>query len=139
MPSVTELKRLVEERRRLLAEAEATLEKALRRDPEIGDFVQSTLTRFYGRVTKVTSRPHGRPWVEITPYLAPTLPGRSSLDLFGDWEIIDDPTACDGSSPEPSGAEIVSRLTDVIVSFGSMRPPAPFQIGRGAEEHVSRE
>ena len=79
MPSVTELKRLVEERRRLLAEAEATLEKALRRDPEIGDFVQSTLTRFYGRVTKVTSRPHGRPWVEITPYLAPTLPGARHL------------------------------------------------------------
>jgi hypothetical protein len=122
MPSVTDLRRLVEERRRSLAEAEAALEAALNRTPVVGDFVQSTLTHFYGRVSKVTTRPMGRPWVEITPYLTPTLPGRSTLDLYDDWEIIDDPsTRQEADAAQASGEEIVSRLTDVIVSFAPLK------------------
>ncbi|HEY8383468.1 MAG TPA: hypothetical protein VIL09_15075, partial [Microvirga sp.] len=87
MPTVRELEALVAERRRLLEEAEDALAQAKARAPEVGDFVRSTLTNFYGQVTKVIPRPSGRPWVEMTPYLAPNLPGSSTLDLYDTWEI----------------------------------------------------
>ena len=122
MPSVKELEALVAERWRLLEEAEAALAEARSRLPVVGDFVRSTLTNFYGRVTKVIPRPEGRPWVEITPYLAPTLPGHSTLDLYDAWEIIDDPSESAEDGTEPSGAEIVSKLTEVIVSYDFIAP-----------------
>src|SRR3712207_6984421 len=50
------------------------------------DFVRCPLTNFFGRVTKITPRPHGRPWIEIVPYLGPDLPGHSTMDLFDSWE-----------------------------------------------------
>jgi hypothetical protein len=123
MASIKELEALVAERWRLLEEAEAALAAARGRLPVVGDFVRSTLTNFYGRVTKVVPRPSGRPWVEITPYLAPGLPGHSTLDLYEAWEIIDDPPASEEEAAhEPSGAEIVSKLTEVIVSYDFIAP-----------------
>jgi hypothetical protein len=122
MASVRELEALVAERWRLLEEAEAALAEARHRAPAVGDFVRSTLTNFYGRVTRVIARPGGRPWVEITPYLAPTLPGHSTLDLYDAWEIIDDPAAMAETDEEPSGAEIIAKLTDVIVSYDFIAP-----------------
>ena len=122
MPSVKELEALVAERWRLLEEAEAALAEARSRLPVVGDFVRSTLTNFYGRVTRVIPRPEGRPWVEITPYLAPNLPGHSTLDLYDAWEIIDDPAESAEDVTEPSGAEIVSKLTEVIVSYDFIAP-----------------
>ncbi len=128
MASVSELEALVAERMRLLeeaeaalAEAEAALALARERVPAVGDFVRSTLTNFFGRVTKVVPRPHGRPWVEITPYLAPGLPGHSTLDLYEAWEIIDDPSQSEGAEV-PTAAEIVSKLTEVIVSYDFIAP-----------------
>ena len=125
MPNVSELRDLVALRKRLLTEAEADLAAALKRPPAVGDFARSTLTRFYGRVTNVVQRPSGRPWVEITPYLTPTLPGRGTLDLYDSWELIDDPARdiVDGPT-EPTGAEIAARLTEVIVSFGAPQTQA---------------
>ena len=125
MTSVTELEALVAERWRLLEEAEAALAAARSRMPQVGDFVRSTLTNFYGRVTRVVERPEGRPWVEITPYLAPNLPGHSTLDLYDAWEIIDDPSkSAEDAAKEPTGAEIVSKLTEVIVSYDFVAPGA---------------
>jgi hypothetical protein len=124
MPNVSELRDLVAERRRLLAEAEAALAAALTREPAVGDFARSTLTHFYGRVTKVTARRSGRPFIEITPYLTPTMPGRGTLDLYDAWELIDDPSRDVVAAPaEATGAEIATRLAEVIVSFGPLRTP----------------
>ena len=123
MPSVKELEALVAERWRLLEEAEAALAEARNRMPSEGDFVRSTLTNFYGRVTRVIPRPGGRPWVEVTPYLAPDLPGHSTLDLYDAWEIIDDPAeGAENQDHRPSGAEIISKLTEVIVSYDFIAP-----------------
>jgi hypothetical protein len=122
MASVRELEALVAERWRLLEEAEAALAEARNRTPVVGDFVRSTLTNFYGCVTRVIPRPGGRPWVEITPYLAPTLPGHSTLDLYDAWEIIDEPSAMAETDTEPSGPEIIEKLTDVIVSYDFIAP-----------------
>ena len=136
MASIKELEALVSERSRQVAEAEvalaeaecalakaeASLAEAKARLPAEGDFVRSTLTNFYGRVTKVIPRPGGRPWVEITPYLAPGLPGHSTMDLYEAWEIIDDPAAAGEPESEPTGAEIVSKLTEVIVSYDFIAP-----------------
>lgn len=143
MASIKELEALVSERSRQVAEAEAALAEAegalaqaegalaesraalveaRARLPAEGDFVRSTLTNFYGRVTKVIPRPGGRPWVEITPYLAPGLPGHSTMDLYEAWEIIDDPATAGEPESEPTGAEIVSKLTEVIVSYDFIAP-----------------
>jgi hypothetical protein len=75
-----------------LREAETELEREKARLPAPGDFVRCPLTNFFGRVTKVTPRPHGRPWIEIVPYLGPDLPGHSTMDLFDSWELIDPPS-----------------------------------------------
>ena len=79
-----------------------------------GDFVRSTLTNFYGRVTRVIPRAEARPWVEITPYLTPTLPGRSTMDLYDSWEFIEGPA--DGELGT-TGIDAMTKLTEVIVSF----------------------
>jgi uncharacterized small protein (DUF1192 family) len=75
-----------------LQQAEAELEREKARLPAPGDFVRCPLTNFFGRVTKITPRPHGRPWIEIVPYLGPDLPGHSTMDLFDSWELIDPPS-----------------------------------------------
>jgi len=98
---VAELEARIARLRSELEEAEAELERERLRLPAPGDFVRCPMTNFYGRVTKVTPRPHGRPWVEIVPYLGPDLPGHSAMDLFDSWELIDPPAAAatDGGSP----------------------------------------
>jgi hypothetical protein len=111
MTAVRELEELVAHYRSLLEEAEAALAAAKSREPQVGDFVRSTLTSFYGRVTRVIPRPSGRPWVEITPYLTADLPGTSTLDLYGDWEIIDKPSqAIDGRATPALFADIAAQL-----------------------------
>lgn len=89
--SVAELKAKIEELRAQLAAAEEELAREENRVPAIDDFVRCPLTGFFGRVTKVTPRPYGRPWVEILLYLGDDLPGHATIDLFGNWEIIDPP------------------------------------------------
>ena len=88
---VGELKARIEALRVQLRAAEEELEREESRIPEIGDFVRCPLTGFFGQVTKVTSRPYGRPWVEILLYLGEDLPGHAQIDLFGNWELIDRP------------------------------------------------
>jgi hypothetical protein len=84
-----------------LQEAEAALEFERTRMPMPGDFVRCPLTSFFGRVTKVTSRPSGKHWIEIVPYLGPDLPGHSTMDLFDSWELIDPPSdAVDADGPQ---------------------------------------
>jgi len=119
--SIADLEARISEQREQLAEAEALLEAERNRPPRIGDFARSTLTHFYGRITKVTPRPDGRAWVEINPYLTPTLPGRSTLDLFDAWELIDDP-ATEGND-EDTGVAIVTRLTETLAMFRPAPPP----------------
>lgn len=116
---------LAEERERL-AEAEAGLEAERSRLPEVGEFARSTLTHFYGRITRVTPRPGGRAWVEINPYLTPTMPGRSTLDLFEAWELIDDPAGDGAPEPgaEPTGVEIVTQLTQNLAMARPATLPA---------------
>jgi hypothetical protein len=114
MPSLKDLEALVLERRRLLEEAEAALLAERSREPAPGDFVRSTLTNFYGRVTRVIPRAGAKPWLEITPYLTPTLPGRSTMDLYDAWEFIEGPA--DGELGTTS-FNAVPNLTEVIVSF----------------------
>jgi hypothetical protein len=86
-----ELKARIEALRVQLRAAEEELEREESRIPEIGDFVRCPLTGFFGQVTKVTHRPHSRPWVEILLYLGEDLPGHAQIDLFGNWELIDRP------------------------------------------------
>jgi hypothetical protein len=112
MTNVRELEALVAHYRALLEEAEAALAAAKSRQPQVGDFVRSTLTSFYGRVTRVIPRPSGRPWVEITPYLTADLPGTNTLDLYGDWELIDGPPqASEDRDLGPAFADIAAQLT----------------------------
>ena len=87
----TRIARLREE----LRQAEAALWHEKSRQPAIGDYVRCPLTNFFGRVTQIIPRPHGRPWVEIRPYLAEGLPGSGTLDLYDNWELIDPPESED--------------------------------------------
>ena len=119
--TIEELENLVSEQRARLVQAEAALETERARVPAVGDFARSTLTNFYGRVTKVTARPDGRAWVEINPYLTPTLPGRSTLDLFDAWEIIDDPADAEQPPADVTGVEIVAQLTESLAMFAPSR------------------
>jgi len=89
---VAELRAKVEWLRAQLKEAEEALEWEETRPPEIGEFVRCPLTGFFGKVTKVTPRPYGRPWVEILLYLDKDMPGHGTIDLFGNWELIDLPS-----------------------------------------------
>jgi hypothetical protein len=120
--TIGELETLVAEQRQRLAQAEAALEAEKAKPPEVGDFARSTLTNFYGRITRVTPRPDGRAWVEINPYLTPTLPGRSTLDLFDAWELIDDPAEA-VEAEEATSVEIVSELTRNLAAFHPTQPP----------------
>jgi hypothetical protein len=65
-------------------------------------------------VTRVIPRAEAKPWLEITPYLTPTLPGRSTMDLYDAWEFIEGPA--DGELGT-TGFNAVPNLTEVIVSF----------------------
>ncbi|QRM31503.1 hypothetical protein [Microvirga sp. VF16] len=114
---VVELEARVAKLRAELQEAEAALEFERARMPIPGDFVRCPLTRFFGRVTKVTPRPTGRPWIEIVPYLGPNLPGHSSMDLFDSWELIDPPS------------EVAEAGADGSVKFPMI---APFMPATGA-------
>ena len=99
---VAELVTRVAKLRAELEEAEAALEFEKTRMPAPGDFVRCPLTQFFGRVTKVTPRPRGKPWIEIVPYLGPNLPGHSSMDLFDSWELIDPPSVSPETDTEGS-------------------------------------
>lgn len=94
-----ELEALIDHLRAALQEAEAALRLERMRKPEIGEYVRCPLTNFFGKVTKITPRPHGRPWVEIAPYLADDLEAKGSLSLFDSWELIDAPQETDRSEP----------------------------------------
>ncbi|MBM1172725.1 hypothetical protein [Microvirga arabica] len=98
-----------------LQQAEADLEREKTRLPAPGDFVRCPLTNFFGRVTKVTPRPQGRPWIEIVPYLGPDLPGHSTMDLFDSWELIDPPSreAGDGSADGSPGLPTIAPFMPV--------------------------
>jgi uncharacterized small protein (DUF1192 family) len=113
---VAELEARIARLRTELEQAEAELERERTRLPAPGDFVRCPLTNFFGRVTKVTPRPNGRPWIEIIPYLGPDLPGHSAMDLYDSWELIDPPS----SGP---GAQESSRLP-TIAPFMPMSRPA---------------
>jgi hypothetical protein len=107
-----------------LQEAEADLEREKARLPGPGDFVRCPLTNFFGRVTKVTPRPHGRPWIEIVPYLGPDLPGHSTMDLFDSWELIDAPSNVSVAQDDAGG----SLRLPTIAPFMAVTKPA-----RGSE------
>jgi hypothetical protein len=100
---VAELEALADRLRGQLLETEAELQREKNRAPELGEFVRCPLTNFFGQVTKVTSRPHGRAWVEIIPYLGHNLPGHALMDLYDSWEIIDPPVE-DAEAPAPMEA-----------------------------------
>jgi hypothetical protein len=89
---IAELQAKVERLRAELQEAEEQLRYEQSRAPEIGEFVRCPLTGFYGKVTKVTPRPYGRPWVEILLYLGKDMPGHATIDLFANWELMDPPS-----------------------------------------------
>ena len=112
---VTRYKALLAELQQKLAEAEGELAKAVERshNPQVGDFVRSTLTNFYGCVTRVIPRDHGLPWVEITPYLTENLPGKSTMDLYDQWELIDRPAATTSTSDEPSSLNVVTSIAEI--------------------------
>ncbi len=117
---VTELEARIARLRTELEEAEAELEREKARMPIPGDFVRCPLTNFFGRVTKVTPRPNGRPWLEIIPYLGPDLPGHSAMDLYDSWELIDPPS----HGAEPSGAAGGSPRMPTIAPFMPASRPA---------------
>lgn len=89
---VADLKAQIEYLKAQLREAEEALEREQSRLPAIGEFVRCPLTGFFGQVTKVTPRAYGRPWVEILLYLAKDMPGHVTIDLFGNWELMDQPS-----------------------------------------------
>lgn len=89
---MAELRAKVERLRAQLREAEEALEQEQTRLPEIGEFVRCPLTGFFGQVTKITPRPYGRPWIEILLYLGKDMPGHATIDLFGNWELMDQPS-----------------------------------------------
>lgn len=117
---VAELEARITRLRAELEEAEAELEQERTRLPAPGDFVRCPLTNFFGRVTKVTPRLNGRPWIEIIPYLGPDLPGHSTMDLFDSWELIDPPSTGAGAKESPEG----SPRLPTIAPFMSMSRPA---------------
>ncbi|SCY79747.1 hypothetical protein [Microvirga guangxiensis] len=86
-----ELQAKVERLRALLQEAEERLRYEQSRWPEIGEFVRCPLTGFFGQVTNIRPRPHGRPWVEVLLYLGKDMPGHTTIDLYENWELMDAP------------------------------------------------
>ena len=96
---VEELEALSAKLRAALYDVEAELMREKSRLPEVGDFVRCPLTNFFGKVTKVTPRPYGPPWVEIIPYLSKDYVGHAPMDLYDSWELIDPPSENDGHWP----------------------------------------
>jgi len=116
---VTELEARIAHLRTELEAAEAELEREKTRLPAPGDFVRCPLTNFFGRVTKVTPRPNGRPWLEIILYLGPDLPGHSTMDLYDSWELIDPPSH--GAEP-PGTAGGPPRMPTIAPFMPASRP-----------------
>ena len=110
-----------------LEEAEAELEREKARLPAPGDFVRCPLTNFFGRVTKVTSRPNGRPWLEIIPYLGPDLPGHSTMDLFDSWELIDPPSYNVGAQETAGGSPRMPTIAPFM-------PPTKLALSPSSDE-----
>jgi hypothetical protein len=110
-----------------LQDAEAELEREKARLPTPGDFVRCPLTNFFGRVTKITPRSHGRPWIEIVPYLGPDLPGHSTMDLFDSWELIDPPS----KETTAQGGDDGSLKLPTIAPFMPAGRLAPSRIPEG--------
>jgi hypothetical protein len=140
MSEVEKLQANVEHFRTLLAEVQAQLFQAEEelataiersRNPAVGDFARSTLTNFYGCVTRVIPREGGRPWVEITPYLTANLPGKSTMDLYDQWELIEKPVAAAPGTDEPSSITIVSNIAELLRS--------PHEPGEGTDLTVQIE
>jgi uncharacterized small protein (DUF1192 family) len=109
-----------------LQEAETDLDREKARLPGPGDFVRCPLTNFFGRVTRVTPRPHGRPWIEIVPYLGPDLPGHSTMDLFDSWELIDPPSR---ETAAPGDAEGSLKLPTIAPFMPTGRPARGQEVG----------
>ncbi|MGO4524815.1 hypothetical protein AB4097_08105 [Microvirga sp. 2MCAF35] len=122
-----ELETRVAKLRTELEEAEAALEFEKARMPSPGDFVRCPLTHFFGRVTKVTPRPNGRPWIEIIPYLGPDLPGHSSMDLFDSWELIDAP-ADDGSEKSAEGSLGLPTIAPFMPARATLLASSPVEV-----------
>ena len=118
---VVELETQVARLRAELQEAEAALEFERSRMPIPGDFVRCPLTRFFGRVAKITPRPNGRPWIEIVPYLGPNLPGHSSMDLFDSWELIDPPS--DKAEASAGGSVAFPMIAPFMPAVGALLGP----------------
>lgn len=116
-----------------LREAEAELEREKVRLPAPGDFVRCPLTNFFGRVTKITPRSHGRPWIEIVPYLGPDLPGHSTMDLFDSWELIDPPSKEAAAQGDSDG----SLKLPTIAPFMPAGRLAPSRINQQDEIELS--
>ena len=108
-----------------LQQAETELEREKTRLPAPGDFVRCPLTNFFGRVTKITPRPHGRPWIEIVPYLGPDLPGHSTMDLFDSWELIDPPSREKAAQGDVDGSPQLPTIAPFMPALRSARIPEP--------------
>jgi uncharacterized small protein (DUF1192 family) len=122
---VAELEARIAQLRIELLEAEAELERERTRLPAPGDFVRCPLTNFFGKVTKVTPRPHGRPWIEIIPYLGPDLPGHSAMDLFDSWELIDPPSGGAAAKDSDSASPKLPTIAPFMPMNRLSLSPAP--------------
>jgi hypothetical protein len=127
---VTELEARIARLQAELQKAEAELEREKARLPAPGDFVRCPLTNFFGRVTKITPRPHGRPWIEIVPYLGPDLPGHSTMDLFDSWELIDPPSEETAAQGDMDGSPRLPTIAPFMPTGRLSHSPAP------AEEEI---
>ena len=89
---VAELRAKVERLRAQLQEAEDQLRQEQTRCAHVREFVRCPLTGFFGPVTKITPRTYGRPWVANLLYLDKDMPGHTTIDLFANWELMDQPS-----------------------------------------------
>ncbi|MBB3019386.1 hypothetical protein FHR70_002451 [Microvirga lupini] len=121
---VAELEARVARLRAELQQAEAELEYEKTRLPAPGDFVRCPLTNFFGRVTKVSSRPQGRAWIEIVPYLGPDLPGHSTMDLFDSWELIDPPPKELAAQGDADGSLSLPTIAPFMPAGSPLHSPA---------------
>jgi hypothetical protein len=119
---IEELEAIIDGLRAALKSAEDELEREMARQPDIGDFVRCPLTNFFGRVTKVTPRPRGRPWVEINPYLTKDLPGHGTMDLYDSWELIDPPEAGETALPSFASAPRAAASATIMSASAAKLP-----------------
>lgn len=132
---VEELQHRIASLRAALAEAEAELAREEARVPSIGDFVRCPLTNFFGRVIRVTPRPHGRPWVEILPYLGENLPGHMAMDLYDSWELMDPP----GGSSEAEEPAQPPPLPETVPRLPKIKPFEPLRAESAEEDRLADE